>query len=62
MIFLPPASGKLCEAFLGAGNTKGGVKAVTKKQKTNLIRIIVSAVLVAGIWLSPLTGWLEGVL
>jgi len=35
---------------------------VTKKQKTNLIRIIVSAVLVAGIWLSPLTGWLEGVL
>ena len=35
---------------------------MTKKQKTNLIRIIVSAVLVAGIWLSPLTGWLEGVL
>jgi Cd2+/Zn2+-exporting ATPase len=62
LIFLPPAGGKLCEAFLGAGNTEGGVKAVTKKQKTNLIRIIVSAVLVAGIWLSPLTGWLEGVL
>ena len=35
---------------------------MTKKQKTNLIRILVSAVLVAGIWLSPLTGWLEGVL
>ena len=35
---------------------------MAKKQKTNLIRIIVSAVLVAGIWLSPLTGWLEGVL
>lgn len=35
---------------------------MTKKQKTNLIRIIVSAVLVAGIWLSPLTGWAEGVL
>ena len=35
---------------------------MTKKQKTNLIRVIVSAVLVAGIWLSPLTGWLEGVL
>ena len=35
---------------------------MTKKQKTNLIRIIVSAVLVAGIWLSSLTGWLEGVL
>ena len=35
---------------------------MTKKQKTNLIRIIVSAVLVAGIRLSPLTGWLEGVL
>jgi len=35
---------------------------VTKKQKTNLIRILVSAVLVAAIWLSPLTGWLEGVL
>ena len=36
--------------------------AVTKKQKTNLIRIIVSAVLVIGVWVSPLTGWLEGVL
>ena len=35
---------------------------MTKKQKTNLIRILVSAVLVAAIWLSPLTGWLEGVL
>ena len=35
---------------------------MTKKQKTNLIRVVVSAVLVAGIWLSPLTGWLEGVL
>ena len=35
---------------------------MTKKQKTNLIRIIVSAVLVVGVWLSPLTGWLEGVL
>jgi len=35
---------------------------VTKKQKTNLIRIIVSAVLVIGVWVSPLTGWLEGVL
>ena len=35
---------------------------MTKKQKTNLIRILVSAVLVAVIWLSPLTGWLEGVL
>ena len=35
---------------------------MTKKQKTNLIRIIVSAVLVVGIWISPLTGWLEGVL
>ena len=35
---------------------------MTKKQKTNFIRILVSAVLVAAIWLSPLTGWLEGVL
>ena len=35
---------------------------MTKKQKTNLIRIIVSAVLVIGVWVSPLTGWLEGVL
>ena len=35
---------------------------MTKKQKTNLIRIIVSAVLVIGVWASPLTGWLEGVL
>ena len=35
---------------------------MTKKQKTNLIRIIVSAVLVIGLWVSPLTGWLEGVL
>ena len=35
---------------------------MTKKQKTNFIRILVSAVLVASIWLSPLTGWLEGVL
>ncbi len=35
---------------------------MTKKQKTNLIRIIVSAVLVIGLWISPLTGWLEGVL
>ncbi len=35
---------------------------MTKKQKTNLIRILVSAVLVAAIWLSPLTDWLEGVL
>ena len=35
---------------------------MTKKQKTNLIRVIVSAVLVAAIWLSPLTGWPEGVL
>ena len=35
---------------------------MTKKQKTNLIRVVVSAVLVAGIWISPLTGWLEGVL
>jgi len=35
---------------------------VSKKQKTNLIRIIVSAVLVIGVWVSPLTGWLEGVL
>ena len=35
---------------------------MTKKQKTNLIRIIVSAVLVVGVWLSPLTGWAEGVL
>ena len=35
---------------------------MTKKQKTNLIRILVSAVLVAAIWISPLTGWLEGVL
>ena len=35
---------------------------MTKKQKTNFIRIIVSAVLVVGIWLSPLTGWAEGVL
>ena len=35
---------------------------MSKKQKTNLIRIIVSAVLVIGVWVSPLTGWLEGVL
>ena len=35
---------------------------MTKKQKTNFIRILVSAVLVAAIWLSPLTGRLEGVL
>ena len=35
---------------------------MSKKQKTNLIRIIVSAVLVIGVWASPLTGWLEGVL
>ena len=35
---------------------------MTKKQKTNLLRIIVSAVLVIGVWVSPLTGWLEGVL
>ena len=35
---------------------------MTKKQKTNLIRIIVSVVLVIGVWVSPLTGWLEGVL
>ncbi len=35
---------------------------MTKKQKTNLIRILVSAVLVAASWPSPLTGWLEGVL
>ncbi len=35
---------------------------MTKKQKTNLIRVIVSAVLVIGVWVSPLTGWLEGVL
>ena len=35
---------------------------MTKKQKTNFIRILVSAVLVAAICLSPLTGWLEGVL
>ena len=35
---------------------------MTKKQKTNFIRIIVSAVLVIGVWVSPLTGWLEGVL
>ena len=35
---------------------------MTKKQKTNFIRILVSSVLVAAIWLSPLTGWLEGVL
>ena len=35
---------------------------MSKKQKTNLIRIIVSAVLVIGLWVSPLTGWLEGVL
>ena len=35
---------------------------MTKKQKTNLIRIIVSAVLVIGVWVSPLTGGLEGVL
>ena len=35
---------------------------MTKKQKTNLIRTIVSAVLVIGVWVSPLTGWLEGVL
>ncbi len=35
---------------------------MTKKQKTNLIRIIVSAVLVIGVWVFPLTGWLEGVL
>ena len=35
---------------------------MTKKQKTNLIRIIVSAVLVIGLWVSTLTGWLEGVL
>ena len=33
---------------------------MTKKQKTNLIRIIVSAGLVIGVWVSPLTGWLEG--
>ena len=35
---------------------------MTKKQKTNFIRILVSAVLVAAICLSPLTGRLEGVL
>ena len=35
---------------------------MTKKQKTNLIRIIMSAALVIGVWVSPLTGWLEGVL
>ena len=35
---------------------------MTKKQKTNFIRILVSAVLVAAIWLSPRTGWMEGVL
>ena len=35
---------------------------MSKKQKSNLIRIIVSAVLVIGVWVSPLTGWLEGVL
>ena len=35
---------------------------MTKKQKTNLIRVIASAVLVIGLWVSPLTGWLEGVL
>ena len=35
---------------------------MTKKQKTNLIRILVSAAMVAAIWISPLTGWLEGVL
>jgi Cd2+/Zn2+-exporting ATPase len=63
---------KLFQSFknLGSGakrlfrhaDTEGGIKAVTKKQKTNLIRIIVSAVLVIGVWVSPLTGWLEGVL
>ena len=35
---------------------------MTKKQKTNLIRILVSAAMVAAIWVSPLTGWVEGVL
>ena len=35
---------------------------MTKKQKTNLIRVLVSAALVAAIWLSPFTGLLEGIL
>lgn len=35
---------------------------MNEKQKNNLIRILVSVVLVAGIWISPVTGWREGVL
>ena len=35
---------------------------MTKKQKTNLIRVLVSAALVSAIWLSPFTGLLEGIL
>lgn len=35
---------------------------MNKKQKTNLMRIIAAVVLVAALWLSPVEGWLAGLL